>query len=192
MTQGATNPQVDAYLRTATTWRDELETWRAIVLESELTEEWKWRAPCYTLEAKNVAILGGLKEYCALSFFRGALLKDPDGILTAPGKNTQAGRLVRFNEVRQIVELEPVLQAYIAEAVAVEKAGLTVDFKQKRELVLPDELHAAFDERPELKAAFHALTPGRQRACVLHFSGAKRSATRRSRVEKCAPRTLDG
>ena len=119
-------------------------------------------------------------------------MKDPDGILTAPGKNTQAGRLVRFTDVRQIVELEPVLRAYIAEAVAVEKAGLTVDFKQRRELVLPDELQAAFDERPELKAAFHALTPGRQRAYVLHFSGAKRSATRRARVERCVPRILDG
>jgi uncharacterized protein YdeI (YjbR/CyaY-like superfamily) len=159
------NPQVDAFLRDAPAWRDELTALRAIVLDSGLAEDWKWRAPCYTFEGRNVAILGAFRAYCALGFFKGALLKDADGILTAPGKDSQFMRQARFTDVRRIAELEAVLRADIAEAVEV---------------------------RPDLRAAFDALTPGRRRGYVLHIAGGKRSATRRSRVERCAPRILDG
>jgi uncharacterized protein YdeI (YjbR/CyaY-like superfamily) len=186
------NPQVDAFLRDAPAWRDELTALRAIVLDSGLAEDWKWRAPCYTFEGRNVAILGAFRAYCALGFFKGALLKDADGILTAPGKDSQFMRQARFTDVRRIAELEAVLRADIVEAVEVERAGLTVDAGAARELVLPDELREALDERPDLRAAFDALTPGRRRGYVLHIAGGKRSATRRSRVERCAPRILDG
>ena len=186
------NPKVDEYLSKAKKWQEEMGKLRMICLDCQLTEELKWNHPSYTYQKSIVVIIGAFKEYCALSFFKGALLKDPNGILVKPGENTQAVRMIRFTDVREIVEMEPTLKAYIYEAIEVEKAGLKVDFKQKKELVFPDELLTKFDENPALKTAFEALTPGRQRAYVLYCSAAKQSKTRESRVEKCMPRILDG
>lgn len=165
---------------------------RAIVLDCGLAEELKWRAPCYTFQDGNVVIIQGFKEYCALMFFKGALLKDAKGVLVKPGENTQAGRQIRFSSVREIAAMEPTLKAYIREAVEVEKAGLKVKVKKKRNFVIPDELRQKFAELPALKTAFGALTPGRQRAYVLYFSAAKQPKTRESRVAKCARQILAG
>src|ERR1043165_597550 len=159
------NPKVDGYLRTKL-WQEELRKLRAIVLDCPLTEEIKWRVPCYTYQGSNVVILGRFKDCCVLSFVKGALLKDAQGILVKPGENTQAARVIRFTNVREIVELEAVLKAYIHEAIDVEKAGLKVNFKAKTELIFPEELQNKLDKIPALKTAFAALTPGRQRAYI--------------------------
>lgn len=185
------NPSVDAFLDRAEHWQEEFRQLRRIVLECGLTEALKWRLPCYTFGKGNVAIIQGFKEYCALMFFKGALLKDADGILSTPGK-TQAGRQIRFTSVREIVELEPVVKAYIREAIEVEKAGLTVTLKKTSEFPIPEEFQSKLDEMPDLRAAFDALTPGRQRAYIVFFSAPKRSATRASRVEKNVERILGG
>ncbi len=173
-------------------WQKELKKLRTIVLGCGLTEDLKWGVPCYTFEKANVAIVSALKEYCALSFFKGALLKDAKGILDKPGENTQSARLIRFTSVREIVEMESILKEYLHEAIEVEKNGLKVDFKAKTQLVILDELQRKFDELPALQAAFKALTPGRQRGYLLHFSAAKQSQTRLSRIEKCIPHILEG
>ncbi len=173
-------------------WHDELTRLRSIVLACGLTEELKWKVPCYTSEGRNVVLISAFKEYCALSFFKGALLKDPKGILSLPGENSQAGRLVRFTSIREIAALEPTLKAYIQEAVAIEKAGLKVPLKSITERTIPEELQRKLDELPALKAAFNALTPGRQRGYLLHFSAPKQSQTREARVEKCIPQILEG
>jgi len=186
------NPKVDGYLRKSKKWQEELKNLRRIVLDCELTEEVKWRHPCYTLDGSNVVILGGFKEYCVLTFVKGALLKDAKGVLVKPGENTQAARMIRFTNVQQIVKLEPTLKAYIREAVEVEKAGLKVKFKKIAEFKIPEELQNKFDELPALKTAFTALTPGRQRAYIMYFSAAKQSKTRESRVEKCMRQILNG
>jgi len=186
------SPKVDGYVRKNKQWREELQKLRTILLESELTEDVKWRTPCYTFQNSNIAILGSFKGYCALSFFKGALLKDAKGILVTPGENTQSARGVRFTLVQQIVEMEPTLKAYINEAIEVEKAGLKVSFKSISEFTLPEELQTKLDAVPALKAAFKALTPGRQRAYIMHISAAKQSKTRESRVRKCTPRILQG
>lgn len=186
------NPKVDAYLSKAKKWQEEMGKLRTICLDCGLTEELKWGAPCYTFQKSNVAIIGAFKEYCALSFFKGALLKDPNDILVKPGENTRAVRMVRFTNVREIIEMEPILKAYINEAIEVEKAGLKVNFTKSRELIIPEELQNKFDEIPALKAAFDALTPGRQREYVLYFSAAKQSKTRESRVERHMQQILDG
>lgn len=165
---------------------------RKILLDSHLTEELKWRQPCYTFQKKNIVIIQGFKEYCALMFFKGALLKDPRGILHKPGENTQAARQIRFTDVREIVKMEPVLRSYIQEAIKVEKAGLTVNFKKPSDFIIPEEFQNKLDEVPGLKTAFHALTPGRQRAYILYFSAAKQSRTRASRVEKSMRQILKG
>ncbi|HET7629591.1 MAG TPA: YdeI/OmpD-associated family protein [Bacillales bacterium] len=172
-------------------WPEVLAKLRAIVLDCGLTEEQKWGMPCYTFEKKNVVLLSAFKEYCALSFFKGALLKDAHHMLDKPGENTQAARLIRFTHVQEICDLEPVLKAYIHEAVEVEKAGLQVDFKKEPEPI-PEEFQIKLDENPQLKEAFEGLTPGRQRAYILYFSGAKQSKTRTSRVENYIPHILDG
>ena len=187
-----TNPKVDAYLKKAKKWREEMQKLRAILLDSPLMEELKWGKPCYTFEKGNVAILYGLKESCALGFLKGALLKDAKGILIKPGENSQSGRWIKFTSVQAITGMKPVLKAYIQEAIAAEKAGLKVDFKEKHELVFPIELQNRLDKNPALKAAFAALTPGRQRGYNLYFSGAKQSQTRESRIEKCLPQILRG
>ncbi len=185
------NPKVDAYLKQAQQWQEEMKKLRRIVLDCQLTEELKWGKPCYSFQNSNIVILQGFKESCALLFCKGALLKDPNGILEKPGENTQGARRIRFTHVREIVELEPALKAYIHEALEVEKAGLEVNFKKNPEPV-PRELQHKFDKIPALKTAFEALTPGRQRAYILYFSGAKQSETRASRVEKCMPQILKG
>jgi uncharacterized protein YdeI (YjbR/CyaY-like superfamily) len=185
-------PQVDGYLRKNKQWQEELAKLRKIVLDSELTEEVKWRVPCYTFQQSNVVILGAFKECCTLSFLKGALLKDAKGILVKPGENTQSARVVRFTNVREIAKLEPVLKAYINEAIEVEKAGLKVTFKKVTEHPVPEEFQAKLDETPGLKTAFDALTPGRRRAYLLHFSAPKQSKTRVSRVEKCMKQILGG
>jgi uncharacterized protein YdeI (YjbR/CyaY-like superfamily) len=186
------NPKVNGYLRKNKKWQEELEKLRRIILDCQLTEEVKWRVPCYTINNRNVVILGAFKEYCALSFVKGALLKDVHGVLRKPGENTQSARLIRFTHIREIVEMEPILKAYIHEAIAVEKAGLKVKLKKITEHKVPEELQNKLDEIPSLKTAFRALTPGRQRAYLLYFSAPKQSKTRASRIEKCMQQILDG
>jgi len=185
------NPQIDVYLDNNPDWRKETEKLRAISLACGLTEELKWGKPCYSYEGSNVVILQGFKESCALLFCKGALLKDARKILEKPGDNTQAALRIRFTDVQEIVKLEPVLKAYIHEAIEAEKAGLKVEFKKSPKPV-PVELQRKLDALPALKTAFAALTPGRQRAYILHFSSAKQSETRSARIEKCLPRILRG
>ena len=186
------NPEVDVFLSKAKKWQEEFEKLRMIILDCQLTEELKWGKPCYTFQKSNIAIVQGFKEFCALLFLKGALLNDPNSILVKPGENTQAGRQIRFTNVREMVEMEPILKAYIYEAIEVEKAGLKVNFLEKTELVFPEEFQKELDENPALKADFDALTPGRQRAYNLHFSAPKQSKTRELRVEKCMQQILDG
>ena len=185
------NPKVDGYLRKAKKWQEEMKKLRRISLACGLTEELKWGKPCYTFQKSNIVIIQGFKEYCALMFCKGALLNDPNGILKKPGENTQAARQIRFTNVREIVEMEPILKAYIYEAIEAEKAGLKVNFKKNPEPV-PEELQNKLDEIPALKTAFEALTPGRQRGYILYFSAAKQSKTRESRIEKWMPQILHG
>jgi uncharacterized protein YdeI (YjbR/CyaY-like superfamily) len=186
------NPKVDVFLSKAEKWQGEFEKLRMIILDCQLTEELKWGVPCYTFEKRNIVLIHGFKEYCALLFVKGALLNDAKGILITQTENTQAARQIRFTNVREIVEMEPILKAYIFEAVEVEKAGLKVDFKKTSEFIIPEEFQNKLDEIPALKTAFEALTPGRQRAYILYFSQPKQSKTRVSRVEKCMPRILNG
>ncbi len=188
----AANPQVDGYIRKTKQWQEELKALRAIILDTGLTEEVKWRVPCYTFEGKNVVFLGRFKESCVLSFVKGALLKDAKGILIQQTENSQSVRVVRFSNAQQIEKLKSTLTSYLQEAVGVERAGLKVNFKTVSDFAVPEELQSKFDEVPALKAAFAALTPGRQRAYLLHFAGAKQSKTRASRVEKCVERILAG
>jgi uncharacterized protein YdeI (YjbR/CyaY-like superfamily) len=186
------NPKVDGYLRRPQKWQEELRKLRTIALDCPLTEELKWGVPCYTFQNSNIVLIHAFKEYCALLFFKGVLLKDAEGILIQQTKNVQAGRQIRFTNVREIVEMEPILNAYIHEAIEVEKAGLKVNFKTTSEFIIPEEFQTKLDKLPALKRAFAALTPGRQRAYVLYFSAAKQSKTRKSRVEKCMPQILKG
>jgi uncharacterized protein YdeI (YjbR/CyaY-like superfamily) len=186
------NPKVDGYIRKNKQWREELEKLRTIVLDCGLSEEVKWKVPCYTFQNSNIVLIHVFKEYCALLFIKGALLKDAKGILIQQTKNTQAARQIRFTNAREIEEMEPVLKAYIHEAIEVEKAGLEVDFKETSEYIIPEEFQKKLDEIPTLKTAFEALTPGRQRAYILYFSGAKQSKTRESRIEKYMPQILNG
>jgi uncharacterized protein YdeI (YjbR/CyaY-like superfamily) len=184
------NPKLDTYFSEATKWYGELNKLRTIVLDCGLTEDMKWRQPCYIFNDGVVLLISPFKEYCALAFFKGALLKDPNGILVAPGENSQSMRQMRFTNVEQIAELEPVAKSYINEAIAIEKAGLKIEKKSTH--AVPEEFQKKLDEAPELKAAFEALTPGRQRAYLMHFSQPKQSKTREARIEKCLPQILDG
>ncbi|MCK2018060.1 MULTISPECIES: YdeI family protein [Peribacillus] len=192
MTKSRTNPKVDEFLGKAKKWKEEYETLRNIVLNCELTEEFKWMHPCYTFENKNIVLIHGFKEYCALLFHKGALLQDAHGLLIQQTENVQGARQIRFTNVQEIVATESILKAYIHEAIEVEKAGLEVEFKKNEEFIIPEELHNKFDDIPALKTAFEALTPGRQRAYILYFSQAKQSKTRESRIEKCMQKILDG
>jgi uncharacterized protein YdeI (YjbR/CyaY-like superfamily) len=185
------NPKVDAFLSKAPKWREEYERLRAIALACPLSEDLKWGWPCYALGKGNVVLIHGFKEYCALLFFKGALLKDPNGILIRQTENVQAGRQIRFTNIREISEMEPILKAYIHEAIDVERAGLKVDLKKTAEFKIPEEFQTKIDENPALKTAFAALTPGRQRAYLFHFSAPKQSKTRLARIEKCVPRILE-
>ncbi|MDK8180224.1 YdeI family protein [Paenibacillus sp. UMB4589-SE434] len=190
MTNSRMNPKVDGFLSKAKKWKEEYGELRNIVLNSGLTEEFKWMHPCYTFEKKNIVLIHGFKEYCALLFHKGALLRDAHGILIQQTENVQAARQIRFTNLQEIVEMKAILKAYIHEAIEVEQAGLEVNFTT--EFVIPEELQNKFDEIPVLKTAFEALTPGRQRAYILHFSGPKQSKTRESRVEKCTQQILNG
>lgn len=165
---------------------------RTIVLESGLTEELKWSQPCYMFEKTNVLIISAFKEYCVLSFFKGVLLKDPNHILSSPGENSQAVRMVRFTDIKEIVRLKPVLKVYIREAIELQKAGAKVQFKKITEHKMPEELQAKLKRDPVFKSAFEALTPGRQRAYMLYFAQPKQAKTRESRIEKCRQQILDG
>jgi uncharacterized protein YdeI (YjbR/CyaY-like superfamily) len=186
------NPKVDFFFSKAKKWQEEFEKLRTIVLDSGLTEELKWGVPCYTFQKSNIVLIHVFKEYCALLFFKGALLNDAKGILITQTENTQAARQIRFSNVREIVEMEAILKAYIYEAIAAEKSGLKVNFKKTTEFVIPEEFQNKLDETPALKYAFAALTPGRQRAYILYFSAPKQSKTRESRVEKCMQQILNG
>jgi len=192
MTKNRMNPKVDFYFNKAKKWQEELEQLRMTVLDCGLTEELKWGVPCYTFQKSNIVLIHVFKAYCALLFFKGALLNDVYGILIQQTENVQAARQIRFSNVRETVEMETILKAYIYEAIEVEKAGLKVDFKKNTELIIPEELKNKLNEIPALKTAFDALTPGRQRAYMLHFSAPKQSKTRESRVEKYMQQILDG
>jgi uncharacterized protein YdeI (YjbR/CyaY-like superfamily) len=186
------NPKVDFYFNKAKKWQEEFEKLRNVVLDCGLIEELKWGCPCYTFEKTNIVLIHGFKEYCALLFFKGALLNDPKGILIQQTKNVQAARQIRFTNVREIVKMKPILKAYIYEAIEVKKAGLKVNFKKATEFRIPEEVQNKLDEIPALKTAFKALTPGRQRAYILYFSQPKQSKTRESRVGKCMQQILNG
>ena len=173
-------------------WQEEMKQLRRILLDTELSEELKWSVPCYTFQGDNILILSAFKDYCALSFFKGVLLKDPDDILIQQTKNTQATRLIRFTNVDEILAMEASLKAYIAEAIAVEKAGLKIEYKDTSQFDFPDELLSMFEDDPAFATAFEDLTPGRQRGYLLHFSSAKQSKTRVSRIEKCMPKIFEG
>lgn len=186
------NPKVDVFLGEDEKWQEEFKKLRRIILDCQLDEELKWGKPCYSFQGNNIVLIHGFKEYCALLFFKGALLKDARGILVQQTENVQAARQIRFNSVREIIALEPILKAYILEAIEVEKAGLKVPLKKTTEFTVPEEFKKKLDEDPALKSAFEALTPGRQRGYLLYFSSAKQSKTRESRVEKWMPQILKG
>jgi uncharacterized protein YdeI (YjbR/CyaY-like superfamily) len=186
------NPQVDEYLKKAKKWQEESKKLRRIVLDCGLTEESKWGKPCYTFQDSNVVIIQGFKEYCALLFCKGALLKDANRILIQQTENVQAARQLRFTNAREIAETEPILKAYIHEAVEVEKAGLEVSYKKTSEFAVPAELQTKLDATPALKKAFEALTPGRQRGYLLYFAAPTQSKTREARIQKCTPQILKG
>jgi len=186
------NPKVDFYFNKEKKWQEELAQLRRIVLDCGLAEELKWGVPCYTLDAKNIVLIHVFKEYCALLFFKGALLQDADHILIQQTENTHTTRQVRFTNVQAITESEPVLESYIREAIEVEKSGLKMDLNKNNALEFPEEFQLKLDESPALKTAFESLTPGRQRAYYLHFSAPKLAKTRTSRVEKCLQQIMHG
>lgn len=192
MTDDNRNPEVDAYLDRQEAWRQEFEILRTILLGSDLTEDVKWGHPCYRLGASNIVLMHGFKDYCALLFFKGALMDDPAGILVQQTENVQAARQVRFTAAQDIEAMRSTLSDYVRRAIEVEKAGLKVAFKKTAEFPMPEEFRARLDSAPDLKAAFQALTPGRQRAYLLHFSSPKQSKTRVSRIDKCVPKILGG
>jgi uncharacterized protein YdeI (YjbR/CyaY-like superfamily) len=186
------NPKVDVFLSKSKDWQQEFTKLRAIILDCQLTEELKWGKPCYTFQKNNIVLMHGFKEYCALLFFKGALLNDAKGILIQQTENVQAARQIRFTNVREIVKMEPILKTYIYEAIAVEQAGLKVNYRKASEFSIPEEFQNKLDEIPALKTAFNALSPGRQRGYILYFSAPKQSKTRQSRVEKCMQQILNG
>lgn len=192
MSNSKMNPKVDFFFAKAKKWKEEYGQLRMVVLDCGLTEELKWGCPCYTFQKKNIVLIHGFKEYCALLFFKGALLKDVKNILIQQTENVQSARQVRFTNVREIVKLEHVLKAYIKQAVEVEKAGLKVNLKKTSEFKIPEEFQKKLNEMPALKNAFEALTPGRQRAYIFYFSQPKQSKTRESRIEKSMQQILNG
>ncbi len=186
------NPKVDFFFSKASQWQKEYEKLRMIILDCGLDEELNWGQPCYTFEGRNIILIHGFKEYCAVLFFKGALLKDPDNILIQQTENVQSARQVRFTNGREIVKIAPTLKAYIYEAIEVEKAGLKVKLKKTADFKMPGEFKNKLDEKPALKKAFNELTPGRQRGYIFYFSQPKQSKTRESRVDKCIPQILKG
>src|SRR5690349_9343764 len=186
------NPKVDWFFDKPGKWQEEYAKLRTIVLDCGLTEELKWGCPCYTFEKRNIVLIHGFKEYCALLFFKGALLKDPKGILIQQTENVQAARQIRFTNTREIIKLSASLKAYIKDALQVEKTGLKVNLKKTAEFKMPGEFKTRLDKIPGLKKAFNALTPGRQRGYLLYFSQPKQSKTRQARIEKSVPQILTG
>ena len=186
------NPKFDLFFTKAKKWKEELEQLRMIILDCGLTEELKWGNPCYTFQNNNIVLIHAFKEYCAILFFKGALLKDSKKILIQQTENVQAARQIRFTNVEQIIKLQPAIKAYIKQAIEVEKAGLKVPLKKTAEFTMPEEFKNKLDKDPALKTAFKSLTPGRQRAYLLHFSQPKQTQTRESRIEKCTPHILNG
>jgi uncharacterized protein YdeI (YjbR/CyaY-like superfamily) len=186
------NPKVDFFFDKSSKWQKEYEQLRMIALECGLTEELKWGCPCYTFEKKNIVLIHGFKEYCALLFFKGALLNDTDHILIQQTENVQSARQIRFTNLQQILQMEPMIKAYVFEAIEVEKAGLKVTLKKTAEFNVPQEFQEKLDKMPSLKKAFHALTPGRQRAYLFYFSQPKQAKTRESRIEKYTNQILEG
>lgn len=186
------NAKVDTYFSQLTKWKPELEVMRQILLDSGLVEEFKWRGPCYTYNNSNIIIIGGFKDNCVMSFLKGVFMRDDHKLLVSPGENSQTVRFVRFTNVSQVIELEPILKTYIYEAIEIEKAGIKLDPTQKPELTLVDELLAMMSTNSEFKTAFENLTPGRQRAYNMHFASAKQSETRKSRIQSYIPRIMNG
>ncbi|QJB31460.1 YdeI/OmpD-associated family protein [Chitinophaga oryzae] len=184
--------KVDAFMERSEKWREEFEKLRDILLDCQLTEELKWGVPCYTYNGTNVVLMHGFKEYCALLFFKGALMADPEGILVIQSENVQATRQVRFTNVKEIVKMTRMLKSYVFEAIEIEKAGYQVQYKKTEEFNMPEEFRQKLDKLPALKKAFEALTPGRQRGYLLYFSAAKQAKTRMSRIEKYMEHILDG
>jgi uncharacterized protein YdeI (YjbR/CyaY-like superfamily) len=192
MAKSKTNPKVDWYFNKTRKWQEEIGKLRAIILDTGLTEELKWGCPCYSLDEKNIVLIHVFKEYCAVLFFKGALMKDAENILIQQTKNVQSGRQMRFISMEEVNELKSILKAYVKEAIKVEKAGLKVEFKKTTEYEVPEEFQIRLDENPTLKKAFAALTPGRQRGYLLYFSAAKQSKTREARIEKYTDHILNG
>lgn len=186
------NAKVDFYFNKATKWQDEYEHLRTITLACGLTEVLKWGCPCYTFQKSNIVLIHGFKEYCALLFMQGALLKDVKGILVQQTKNVQAARQIRFTSVKEILKIKTIIKAYIKEAIEVEKANLKVELKKTSAFKMPKEFKNVLDDMPELKTAFHNLTPGRQRGYLLHFSSAKQAKTWEARIKKCMQQILNG
>jgi len=186
------NPKVDWYFNKAEKWQEEIKKLRIIILDCQLTEELKWGVPCYTFQKSNIVLIHVFKEYCAILFIKGALLQDVQGLLIQQTENVQAARQIRFTNVQEIVEMEPILKAYIQEAMEVEKAGLKVNYKKATEFIVPEEFISKLEAVPGLQDAFDALTPGRQRAYILHFSAPKQSKTREARIEKWLQQILNG
>jgi len=192
MTKSKMNPKVDWYFNKPRKWQEEIKKLRTIILSCGLTEELKWGCPCYSLGEKNIVLIHTFKDYCAVLFFKGALLKDAEGILVQQTKNVQSARQIRFISAAEITELKPILKDYVNEAIKIEKSGLKVKFKKTSEFNIPEEFQIRLEEIPALKKAFYALTPGRQRGYILYFSSAKQSKTREQRVEKYLPQILKG
>jgi uncharacterized protein YdeI (YjbR/CyaY-like superfamily) len=192
MAKSRMNPRVDGFFKKSKMWREEFEKLRTIILDCPLAEELKWGCPCYTFQESNIVLIHVFKEYCALLFFKGSLLNDPNDILIQQTKNVQAARQIRFTNLREIVKLESVVKAYIYEAIEVERAGLKVKLKKAREFPVPEEFQKRLDKRPALKKAFYGLTPGRQRGYLLHFAAPKQSKTREARIDKCMQMIMQG
>ena len=186
------NPKVDAFFSKAKHWKEEYLKLRAIILDCQLDEDYKWMHPCYTLQGKNIVLIHGFKEYCAILFFKGALMKDLEGILIQQTENVQSGRQIRFTTVDEIVKIESIIKEYVQEAIEIEKSGKKVQLKRTEEYEIPDELQDKLDEFPALKTAFESLTPGRQRNYIFYISQAKQSKTREARVKKYIPKILEG
>jgi len=186
------NPKADFYFNKAGKWQEEIKKLRTIILECHLAEEVKWGCPCYMFEKSNIILIHVFKEYCAVLFFKGALLKDPKGVLIQQTENVQAARQMRFTSTREVETMKATLKAYIFETVKIEEAGLKVELKKTAEFKMPDEFKQVLDKKPAVKKAFEALTPGRQKGYLLHFSSAKQAKTREARIEKSVPQILDG
>ncbi len=192
MEKSEANPKIDFFFSNAQKWQKEFEILREIPLDCGLTEELKWGKPCYSFSENNIVLIHGFKEYCALLLFKGVLIKDTHGILIQQTKNVQVARQIRFTSTKEIMKLKPILKSYVQEAIKIEKSGLKTELKKTPEYIVPIEFQNKMASMPALKAAFKALTPGRQRGYLLHFSSPKQSSTRQARIEKCTPQILKG